>query len=119
MLIEILVALFFVLLLGFVLWALFGLLLLPVFSEDTLTLHFAHGNAERLEQRVRAFGWLRESKKNGGQLVVVDCGLSQQGLELVQKLRRQHIWLDYCPNQTLTDYIELLQCLLENENEIL
>lgn len=118
MLIEFLVAVFFVLLLGFAIWALFGLFLMPVFAGDTLALHFAHGDGESLEQRIRAYGWFREGKKNGGRLVIVDCGLTQQGLELAQKFCAERQWLDYCPNQTLTDYIELMQCLLENGSEI-
>ena len=118
MLVELLVAFFFVLLLSFVLWALFGLLLLPVFSGNMLTLLFASGHGGTLEMRVRAYSWLRENKKRGGRLVIVDCGLSHTGLEIAQQLRKKWPWVDYCPNQALTDYIELMQHCLENSEEL-
>ena len=118
MLAEILAAAFFALLLGLALWALFGLLLAPVVHEDSVTLLFVSGEGSRLEIRARAFGWLREEKENGGRLVVVDCGLTERGLSTVEKLREKYFWLDYCPNQTLPDYIELLRDCLEKEKEL-
>lgn len=119
MIAELLVAFFFALILGLALWALFGLLLLPVFDKDMVTLLFSSGDGGSLEAKIRGFGWLREEKEKGGRLVIVDCGLTQQGLYLVQRLREKYTWLDYCPNQALPDYIELLQHCLENEKELL
>lgn len=118
MLVEILVALFFVLLFGFAIWALFGLLLLPVLGKHTVSLYFARGDGGDVERRVLAYRWFQEGKDRGGRLVVVDCGLTQQGLSLTQKLRENYLWLDYCPHQILPDYIELLQQLLENEEKV-
>lgn len=119
MLAELLVAAFFALILGLALWALLGLLLLPVFDRDMVTLFFSQEDGKELEQRVRGFSWLRDEKRQGGKLVIVDCGLTHQGLCLVQRLREKYTWLDYCPNQALPDYIELLQHCLENEKELL
>lgn len=115
---EILVVFFLAAILAFGLWALFALLLQPVFGSDMLSLCFADGDGQSLEMRVRAYGWLRENKKRGGKLVIVDCGLSRQGMELVQHLRQEKPWLDYCPHQALPDYIELLQHCLENGEKL-
>ncbi len=88
-------------------WCLFGLLLLPVFGAGTVTLCYCQGKGEELEQTVRAFGWLRDSKKTGGRLVLVDCGLDAEGLQLAQLLRKDHPWVDYCPRPALEDYLDL------------
>lgn len=119
MLAQLLVVFFFAAILGFVLWALFGLILMPVFGKNMVSLYFCEGDGRELEVRVRAYGWLREEKRRGGRLVIVDCGLTEQGLDIAQRLREKHLWLDYCPNQALPDYIELMQHYLENGEELL
>jgi len=118
MLMEYVFILFLVFLMGVCLWGAFGLLLLPVFASDMITFCFASGEGKQLEMRARAYGWLRDTKSKGGTLVIVDCGLSAQGLEIVQRLREKMPWLDYCPHQTLPDYIELLQHCLEKEENV-
>lgn len=118
MLIEILIAFAAAAILGLMLWALFGLLLMPVFGKNMVTFCFVHGSGRELEQRVRAFGWLRESRKKGGRLVIVDCGLTEQGLSAVQHLRKTYLWLDYCPNEVMTDYIEVMHHRLEKGEDL-
>lgn len=90
-------------------WALFGLLLMPVFGKNMLTLSFEKGDGAALEQKVRAFGWLRDGRSSGGTLLIVDCGLTERGMEIAQILRDRHSWVAYCPGPALVDYIELLQ----------
>ena len=63
MIAELLIAFFFALLVALALWALFGLLLLPVFDKDMVTLLFTCGDGGALEAKVRAFNWLREEKE--------------------------------------------------------
>lgn len=89
-------------------WCLLGLLLEPVFGREMVTLYYVYGNGENLEQRVRAYGWLRDGKLTGGRLVLVDCGLSRSGLEAADILRQRFIWLDYCPAPALPDYLDLM-----------
>lgn len=93
----------------FVAWCLAGLLLSPVFGKGMVTFCYVQGDGAGLEQTVRSYGWLREGRENGGRLVLVDCGLTEQGLELAQVLRERHGWVDYCPQQALVDYIELTE----------
>lgn len=90
-----------------ILWCLMGLLMLPVFGENMLTLCRAEGEGERLEQQVRAYGWLRDGRITGGKLLIVDHGLSARGLELAMHLREQFDWVEYCPGQSLPDHLEL------------
>lgn len=89
-------------------WCLWGLFLGPVFGQEMLTLYYVRGDGRELENRVRSFGWFRDGK-SGGRLLLVDCGLTAQGLELAQSLRKHYDWLDTCPHQALTDYLELLE----------
>lgn len=91
----------------FVAWGLFGLLLAPVFRQRMLTISLERGDAGELEQKVRAYGWLRE--QGGGTLLIVDCGMTAQGLELAQALCRRYDWVEYCPCPALEDYIAILQ----------
>ena len=114
---ELLVVFFFVLLFGFVLWALIGLIHMPVFSKDMVSFLFA-ADEEKLEAQVRAYGWLREEKKNSARLVIVDCGMTAEGPELVRRLQKERPWLDYCPYRALPDHIELLQHCLEKGEEL-
>lgn len=92
-----------------ILWCLMGLLLLPVFGHNMLTLCFAKGEGIELENRVRAYGWLRDGKISGGRIVIVDCGLNANGLSRAQVLRERYVWVEYCPREALPDYMELMQ----------
>ena len=90
-------------------WCLWGLLLLPLFGQRMTTLCFSRGDGDELEQRVRAFGWMRDGKSAGAQLVIVDCGLTGLGLERAMGLRDRYPWVAYCPEPALTDYIDLMK----------
>lgn len=114
---QIILAFFLAVMLGVIVWALFGLLLLPVFADNMVTLLFSEGSGEELELRVRAYGWLRREQAKGGKLIIVDGGLTAGGLELAQRLSREHSWVEYCPAWSLDDYIELM--LLEQERNAL
>ena len=94
---------------GLVLWCLMGLLLIPVFGENTVTLYFSEGEGEALEQRVRAYSWLRDGRQTGGRMVLVDYGLNERGLEKALVLRERYPWVEYCPSEILQDYIGVLQ----------
>lgn len=82
---------------------------LPVFRKNSITLVYAHGDGRDLERTVRAFRWLRGSGVESGRLVIVDCGLWSEGLTAAQLLQEQEFWVSYCPRQTLSDYLELLE----------
>ena len=52
-------------------WCLLGLLLEPIFGREMVTLYFVAGDAETMEHRVRAYGWLRDGRLTGGRMVLV------------------------------------------------
>ena len=79
-------------------WCLLGLLLEPVFGREMVTLYFVRGNGDGLERRVRAYGWLRDCRREGGRLVLLDCGLTETGLRTAEILCGRHSWLEYCPD---------------------
>lgn len=88
-----------------ILWCLLGVLLQPVFGKNMVTLYYAQGDGDELEQKVRAYRYLREGRVAGGRLVVVDCGLSAMGLGRAQILRRRYDWVDYCPFPALVEFL--------------
>ena len=75
-------------------WCLMGLLLQPVFGEGMVTIYPVEGDGEDLEQRVRAYGWLRDGKLSGGKLLIVDCGLSEEGIKKLKILKERYAWLE-------------------------
>lgn len=89
-----------------VLWCLLGLLLLPVFGCSMVTLYYVKGDGEDLEQKTRAYSWLREGRLSGGRMVIVDCGLTEQGIGRTYLLRKRYPWVEYCTRDSLTDYID-------------
>jgi len=84
-----------------ILWCLMGLVVLPVFGSDMVTLHFVHGEGTSMEHRVRAFGWLRD----GGTLVFVDCGLTEKGKSAAAILQNDHPWVMVCDQNGLWEYL--------------
>ena len=116
--VELALAFLLILLLSFAIWALAGLFLVPVYSENMVSFLFVGKKTGCIEGRVRTFGWFRESRRKGGKLVIVDCGLTAEGLRIVQRLRKNREWLEYCPHRALADYMELMQHCLENIEEL-
>lgn len=87
------------------LWCFIGAMLRPVFCPKTVTLLPADGDGEKLEQQSRAFAWLRDGRTLGGKLVIIDCGLSEQGLACVKVLCEKYPWLTVCAPDEAEEYI--------------
>ena len=83
------------------LWCLAGLVLRP--ERETLSIRCCQGNGDRLEQTVRAYGWLRGTGLVRGQLLLMDCGLT------AQQLQETRDWVIYCPRESLEDCLTLLE----------
>lgn len=96
---------------GVLLWCLWGLLLLPVFDSRMVTLCYASGDGRFLEQRVRGYGWLRDGRRSGGRLVIVDRGLSSEGVEIARRLCQRYAWVSCCA-------LELPSWLEENADKV-
>lgn len=87
------------------LWCFIGGMLHPVFPLNTVTFLPVDGDGETLEQQSRAFAWLREGRTCGGQLVLIDCGLSDQGLACARVLCEKYPWLTLCGPAEANKYI--------------
>ena len=78
-------------------WCLLGLLLIPVFGNNMVTLCFVKDDAVCLEQQVRSYGWLREGRMTGGRLYLIDLGLTDLGRKRAEALTKQYEWVTmYC-----------------------
>lgn len=82
-------------------WLILGLLMRPVFCENMVTALPVSGDAERVERQVRSFAWYRDGRFSGGSLILVDCGLSEQGRKAVGLLQKQYPWLQICMKEEI------------------
>ena len=92
-----------------ILWCLMGLFLLPVFSENMITLCFSENGGETLEQQARAYSWLRDGNRSGGLFVIVDCGLNRTGKCCADLLCRTYPWVRCCKEENILDYLMQLE----------
>ncbi len=76
------------------LWCLMGLLLVPVFGENMVTVCMASGDGKWLEQKARAYNWLREGRTRGGRFVIADCGLNLHGRQVAERLCARYGWME-------------------------
>ncbi len=67
-----------------VVWALAAALLLP--AREDCVLVAVSGDAEDLQQRVRAYGFLRDTGMIRTRVLIVDCGLSECGRQAAERL---------------------------------
>lgn len=86
-------------------WLCFGRLLRPMGGRDMLTLIPADGAGERLEQALVGLDWLRGAGLVEGQVILVDKGLTADGVELALQLTAREHGVYLCP------YAELSECL--------
>ena len=78
----------------FIVWAIFGNLLLPL-PKDTATILFLPAQAEDLERQVRAFVYLQNSRLLCGRLILLDRGSSDETVRLAQQLCREFDCVTY------------------------
>ena len=69
----------------------------PVFAVVPAT-----GDGDGLEQTLRHLHWLREEKLSCFTVLVVNAGLTPEGLETVQALARKYPALLFCPAEEAT-----------------
>lgn len=62
----------------------------------------ASGDGDGLEQTLRHLHWLKTEKLSRFTVVIVDAGLTQAGLDLVQALKRKDASLLFCPAEEAT-----------------
>lgn len=85
-------------------WLLLGRLLAPVGrSSRVLAVIPAAGDGEGLEQNIRGLLWLRCCGLAEVDVVIADCGLSEEGRRLAQILHQQEPGLVLCSAEQLAD----------------
>ena len=82
-------------------WTIAAVLILP--AKDDCVVLAASGDAEDLQQRVRAYSFLCNSGMARMRIVIVDCGLSPKGLQTVQRLRRMDTQIVCCSETSLPE----------------
>ena len=76
--------------LGLLFWCLAGWSVLPFGGQDLQMILTVRGDAENLEQQLRALAWLQSSGLIRANLTLRDGGLSEAGRRLVQNLRNTY-----------------------------
>lgn len=87
-------------------WWLMGRLLCPVPGSGTWVVLTGHSNGEGLEQKVRAFVWMRSLGLLRCPVVITDAGLDAQGREIALRLAARWHGVILCSADTLGEYID-------------
>jgi hypothetical protein len=77
----------------------------PRRSPQVLALISAQGDGETLEDQVRDLERLRQERHVIGRVLLVDCGLSDQGRRLAELLARERRYVTLCRREELDQYI--------------
>ncbi len=65
----------------------------------------AQGDGEGLEEQVRALGELRRKQGTYGQVLLVNCGLTEEGRRLCGLLAWQDRWVQLCEPEEIGEYL--------------
>ena len=66
----------------------------------------ARGAGENLEYTVHTLSQLRYDRGAFGTIVILDCGLTEEGRELAQLLTREEDCVVLCPREQAADYFQ-------------
>lgn len=87
-------------------WLFLGRMLRPMGGKHAVTLLPTEGEGEELEQAITGMFWLRGAGFTAGQVVIVDRGLTPQGLALARTLAEQEPGVCLCTREELEDCLE-------------
>lgn len=87
-------------------WLCFARVLRPMGGRHAVTILPAEGEGEELEQALTGLFWLRGAGFTVGRVVIVDRGLTRQGVALAQVLAQQEPGVYLCPREELGDRLE-------------
>ena len=65
----------------------------------------ASGGGEGLEEQVKTLRALRSERDIFGMVLLVDCGLTEEGRKLAKLLARQDRWVTLCRQDEIGDYL--------------
>ena len=78
----------------------------PEQKQDVLVLLPAQGDGENLEQQVHQLSHLRYEQGVLGMVLVVDCGLSEEGVKLARLLVKEDRWAALCTMDEIGGYLD-------------
>lgn len=100
---EFLLVLFVTILALLVCWCVFGALLQFKGGRE-VTLLFLEADAPYLEQKVRHFKWLRSTGISTGELLLVDCGMTQEVRKTAEILAKDSFFIHLVAEKDLQTY---------------
>lgn len=77
----------------------------PPRKYSAVALISAKGDGTELEEQVRTLIRLRQEQGVFGAILVVDCGLNEEGKKVVKCLERQDRWVSFCQKENLSEYL--------------
>ena len=86
-------------------WWLMGKLLCPVPTSGTWVVLAGKGEGDGLEQKVRAFFWLRSLGLLRCPVVITDAGLDEKGREVALRLAQRWSGVIFWPEEIWKPYI--------------
>lgn len=89
-------------------WLIFGRFVLPLGNEDSRTFAVveARGDGAGLEQTVHGLLWLRRGDVWRYRIVIVDCGLNDEGRGVARRLAADGGQLVLCERGQLADLLD-------------
>ena len=88
------------------LWAVVqALIFAPPRHQDAVVLVSARGNGEDLEAQVRALTLMCGEQHTVGEILLVDCGLTEEGKTLCRLLARQYRRVTLIAPEDITKYV--------------
>ena len=66
----------------------------------------AQGDGDGLEEQVRTMERLRKEQALVGTVLLVDCGLTEEGLRLARLLARDRRWVAVCAREEIGGYLQ-------------
>ena len=93
--------------LAFLMWTVIRAVLFPLSPkrQNTVALIPAQGDAEYLEQQLHSLKLLRQKQNAFGLILLVDCGLSDEGRKISRLLARQDRSVAVCDSSEISRYL--------------
>lgn len=77
----------------------------PPRRQGALALLPARGDGEGLEEQVHTLQYIRGEYGGLGQILLVDCGLTEEGRKLCALLAGEDRWISVCAPEALERYV--------------
>ena len=77
----------------------------PERRQGVVALVPAQGDGEALEQQVNALALLRREQGVFEMILLVDCGLSEEGLKISRMLAKRDRWVAVCRKDEIGSYL--------------